>query len=98
MAAASFRSLGPSAGRNGGFLSRMTRRMPRIFPVVALLAALSALSALSALVMALLVLRGATEGRVLYLDVALVYDIFGFLGVLAVASFIRDRKSEDDRT
>ncbi len=59
---------------------------------------LAALSALSALVMALLVLRGATEGRVLYLDVALVYDIFGFLGVLAVASFIRDRKSEDDRT
>lgn len=58
---------------------------------------LAALSVLSALVLALLVLRGATEGRVLYLDVALVYDIFGFLGILAVASFIRDRKSEDGR-
>ena len=58
---------------------------------------LAALSALSALVLALLVLRGSTEGRVLYLDVALVYDIFGFLGILAVASFIRDRKSEEDQ-
>lgn len=49
MAAASFRNLGPRAGGNGGFLSRMTRRMPRILPVLALLAALFALFALSAL-------------------------------------------------
>lgn len=47
MAAASFRNLGPSAGRNGGFLSRMTRRMLCVLSVVALLAALAALSALS---------------------------------------------------
>lgn len=47
MAAASFRNLGPSTGRNGGFLSRMTRRMLCMLSVVALLAALAALSALS---------------------------------------------------
>lgn len=44
MAAASLRNLGPNVGRNGGFLSRMTRRMLCVLPVVALLAALSALS------------------------------------------------------
>ena len=47
MAAASFWNLGPNAGRNGGFLSRMTRRVQCILAVVALLAALAALSALS---------------------------------------------------
>ncbi|WP_353118673.1 LPS assembly lipoprotein LptE [Nitratidesulfovibrio sp.] len=44
MAAASFRNLGPCAGRNGGFLSRMTRRALRVLTVVPLLAALAVLS------------------------------------------------------
>jgi multicomponent Na+:H+ antiporter subunit F len=52
---------------------------------------LAALSVLSALVLAALVLYGVTEGRVAYLDVALVYDIFGFLGILAVSAFIKEK-------
>ena len=37
-------------------------------------------------------LRGAYKGKAAYLDVALVYDIFGFLGVLAIAAFLRERQ------
>ncbi len=59
---------------------------------------LTALAVLSSLVLALLVLFGATEGRILYLDVALVYDVFGFLGILAVASLIRGGGSHDAET
>lgn len=47
MAAASFRNLGPCAGRNGGFLSRMTRRALCFLTVVPLLAALVGLATLS---------------------------------------------------
>ena len=52
---------------------------------------LIALSAISSIVLALLVLYGASEGKAAYLDVALVYDIFGFLGILAIAEFIKER-------
>ena len=55
---------------------------------------LVALNVLSGLVLAFLVVRGVGEQRALYLDVALVYDIFGFLGFLAVARFLRDRMSD----
>lgn len=56
---------------------------------------LVALNILSGVVLAFLVIRGVSEGRVLYLDVALVYDIFGFLGFLAIARFLRDKLSTD---
>jgi multicomponent Na+:H+ antiporter subunit F len=56
---------------------------------------LVALNILSGVVLAFLVIRGVSEGRVLYLDVALVYDIFGFLGFLAIARFLRDKLSSD---
>lgn len=52
---------------------------------------LTALSVLSSLVLAVLLLYGVTEGRAAYLDVALVYDIFGFLGILAVAAFLKEK-------
>ena len=55
---------------------------------------LVALNVLSGLVLAFLVLRGVAEERALYLDVALVYDIFGFLGFLAVARFLKDKITE----
>lgn len=55
---------------------------------------LVALNVLSGLALAFLVITGVSEGRVLYLDVALVYDIFGFLGFLAIARFLRDRMSD----
>ena len=52
---------------------------------------LVALLVLSGVVLAVLVLLGVQEGRAIYLDVALVYDIFGFLGFLAIARFLKDR-------
>ena len=39
----------------------------------------------------ILVLHGVWLGRALYLDVALVYDIFGFLGYLAIANLLKDK-------
>ena len=55
---------------------------------------LVALNILSGVVLAFLVLRGVRQNWAIYLDVALVYDIFGFLGFLAVARFLRDRIKE----
>ena len=52
---------------------------------------LVALNVLSGVVLSFLVLRGVGQGRAIYLDVALVYDIFGFLGFLAIARFLKDR-------
>ncbi|AEJ19020.1 monovalent cation/H+ antiporter complex subunit F [Gracilinema caldarium] len=54
---------------------------------------LTALAVISSLILALLVLYGTQEGRLLYLDVALLYDVFGFLGILAIAQFFRDKES-----
>lgn len=56
---------------------------------------LVALNILSGVALAYLVLRGVRLERVLYLDVALVYDIFGFLGFLAVARFLKDRMTDE---
>ncbi|MDA3832984.1 MAG: monovalent cation/H+ antiporter complex subunit F [Spirochaetales bacterium] len=57
---------------------------------------LVALNILSSVVLAFLVLRGVRQGRSLYLDVALVYDIFGFLGFLAIARFLKDRMTDEE--
>ncbi|KGE71679.1 monovalent cation/H+ antiporter complex subunit F [Spirochaeta lutea] len=57
---------------------------------------LVALNILSGLALAFLVTRGVAQGRALYLDVALVYDIFGFLGFLAIARFLKDKISDED--
>lgn len=51
----------------------------------------AALNVLSGLALAFLVLRALVSGRAIYLDVALVYDIFGFLGLLAIARFLKDK-------
>ena len=55
---------------------------------------LVALNILSGVVLAFLVVRGVSQERALYLDVALVYDIFGFLGFLAIARFLKDKITE----
>lgn len=52
---------------------------------------LTALSVLSSMVLGILTLYGSQAGRSAYLDVALVYDIFGFLGILSISVFIKDR-------
>ena len=54
---------------------------------------LTGLNVLSGVVLAFLVLHGVQLGRALYLDVALVYDIFGFLGFLAISHFLKDKIS-----
>jgi multicomponent Na+:H+ antiporter subunit F len=53
---------------------------------------LVALNILAAVALAFLVARGVERERVLYLDVALVYDIFGFLGFLAITRFLRNKE------
>lgn len=45
------------------------------------------LNVVSAQILAILVLIAVKENLHVYLDVALVYDIFGFLGLLAIAKF-----------
>ncbi|NCB03118.1 MAG: pH regulation protein F [Spirochaetia bacterium] len=58
-----------------------------------------ALMILSSTLLALLVLYASITEFSFYLDVALVYDIFGFLGLLAIARFvpkILKHKEEDD--
>lgn len=57
---------------------------------------LVALNILSGVTLAFLVVRGVSEARVLYLDVALVYDIFGFLGFMAIARFLKDKLTEGE--
>jgi len=49
---------------------------------------LVALNVLAGLVLGLLVLIGAQKKSSFFLDVALVYDIFGFLGFLAILRFL----------
>ncbi|WP_246157020.1 monovalent cation/H+ antiporter complex subunit F [Oceanispirochaeta crateris] len=49
---------------------------------------LVSLNVLSGVVLAFLVLHGVQLGRTIYLDIALVYDIFGFLGFLAISHLL----------
>jgi multicomponent Na+:H+ antiporter subunit F len=43
-------------------------------------------------VLAVLVLIAVNEKLPVYLDVALVYDIFGFIGLLAITRYFSDRE------
>lgn len=52
---------------------------------------MTGLNLVSAQILALLVLYAVREERSNYLDVALVYDIFGFIGILAMARYFRGR-------
>ena len=53
---------------------------------------MTALNMVAAQVLAILVLVAVREGRSNYLDVALVYDIFGFIGTLAMARYFSVRR------
>lgn len=53
---------------------------------------MTGLNLVSAQVLAILVLYAVREGRSNYLDVALVYDIFGFIGILAMARYFTGRR------
>jgi multicomponent Na+:H+ antiporter subunit F len=49
-------------------------------------------SMVSAQILALLVVISIQASRAVYLDVALVYDIFGFVGLLAITRYFAGRK------
>ncbi len=49
---------------------------------------LVSLNVVAAQVLALLVLIAVNDNRPAYLDVALVYDIFGFVGLLAITRYL----------
>lgn len=51
-----------------------------------------ALVVASSQVLGLLVLIAVRERLTFYLDVALVYDIFGFIGVLAITRYVASQK------
>lgn len=53
---------------------------------------LVSLNVVAAQVLALLVLFAVAEERPAYLDVALVYDIFGFVGVLAITRYLGEKE------
>lgn len=50
------------------------------------------LNIVSAQILAILVLFAAKERLHVYLDVALVYDIFGFVGILALTRYLGKRE------
>lgn len=55
---------------------------------------MTGLNLVSAQILAVLVLYAVREGRAAYLDVALVYDIFGFIGILAMARYFTKRANQ----
>ena len=50
------------------------------------------LNLVGAQILALLVVISVRADRSIYLDVALVYDIFGFIGILAMTRFFTERR------
>ncbi|MDF1567019.1 MAG: monovalent cation/H+ antiporter complex subunit F [Spirochaetaceae bacterium] len=51
-------------------------------------------SMVSAQVLALLAVLSVQAGRAIYLDVALVYDIFGFIGLLTITRYFSTRRED----
>jgi multicomponent Na+:H+ antiporter subunit F len=51
------------------------------------------LNVVAAQVLAILVLMALKENLSVYLDVALVYDIFGFIGILAITKFFSRKEN-----
>ena len=51
-------------------------------------------SMVSAQILALLAVLSVQAGRAIYVDVALVYDIFGFVGLLAITRYFAGKQEE----
>ena len=51
------------------------------------------LNLVSAQILAIFVLIATKENRVVYLDVAMVYAIFGFVGMLAITRYLEKKES-----
>ena len=52
------------------------------------------LNLVGAQILSLLVILSVSAQRSIYLDVALVYDIFGFVGILAMTRYFAGKKEE----
>ena len=55
---------------------------------------MTGLNLVASQILAILVLIAVREGQTNYLDVALVYDIFGFIGLLAMARYFSRKVSQ----
>jgi multicomponent Na+:H+ antiporter subunit F len=58
---------------------------------------LTALNLVGSQVVALLVLTAIRTGAPVYLDVAMVYAVFGFVGVLALTRFLSAKSSREEK-
>ncbi len=58
---------------------------------------LTALNLVGSQVVALLVLTAIRTGAPVYLDVAMVYAVFGFLGVLALTRFLSGKNPQEGK-
>lgn len=57
---------------------------------------LTALNLVSSQVVALLVLTAVQTGAAVYLDVAMVYALFGFVGILALTRYLTGRNTTEE--
>lgn len=69
------------------FLAVTVLSMVRVVVGPSIVDRLIGLNVVAAQVLAILVLMAFKEDLSVYLDVALVYDIFGFVGILAITKF-----------
>lgn len=75
------------------FLGSVAVSMVRVLTGPTIADRMIGLNMVSTQILAVLVLYAVREGRSSYLDVALVYDIFGFIGVLAMVRYFGRRKA-----
>ena len=74
------------------FIGTVVISMVRVVVGPTLVDRMIGLNLVAAQVLALLVLIAVEEGLTIYLDVALVYDIFGFIGLLAITRYFSHRR------
>lgn len=74
------------------FIATVLISMVRVVIGPTLVDRMIGLNVVAAQVLALLVLIAVDEGLTFYLDVALVYDIFGFIGLLAITRYFSRRE------
>lgn len=74
------------------FIATLLISMVRVVIGPTLVDRMIGLNVVAAQVLALLVLIAVDEGFTFYLDVALVYDIFGFIGLLAITRYFSRRE------
>jgi multicomponent Na+:H+ antiporter subunit F len=74
------------------FIATILISMVRVVIGPTLVDRMIGLNVVAAQVLALLVLIAVDEGFTFYLDVALVYDIFGFIGLLAITRYFSRRE------